>query len=143
MLKTCKRTITVCLVLALLVSLFGLFAVPAEAACLSAPQRPSASVHAYGCNYRVNWLGLGSFEYYRKEIKVSWIPVAGADGYEVRYVYNGSAATKKVTGTSTTIGCRDSFFFATSTLKLQVRAYQVVNGQKVYSNWSAARTILV
>lgn len=141
--KNAKRILAFCLSLVLLVSCFSSIAASANAASLSAPNKPQISVKAQGCNWQVNWAGFGSYEYYRKTATASWSAVSGADGYEVRYTYNGSTSTRTVSSAKFEITVRDWAYFATSTIKIQVRAYEIVNGKRVYSDWSASRTVLI
>ena len=138
-----KRFLALCLSVMLLVSCFGFLATPAGAASLSTPGKPQVTVKAQGCNWQKNWWGGGSFEYYRKTATATWSAVSGADGYEVRYTYNGSTATRVVSSASIQISVRDWAYFATSTMSVQVRAYKVVGGQKVYSSWSSTKTVLI
>lgn len=75
--------------------------------------------------------------------KISWSKVAGADGYAL-YKYNSSTKkyyyvkSTKYLSTTTSYGLkkgRGAYY--------KVRAYKIVNGKKVYSNYSSAKYVRV
>lgn len=75
--------------------------------------------------------------------KISWSKVAGADGYAL-YKYNSSTKkyyyvkSTKYLSTTTSYGLKKG-----SRTYYKVRAYKVVNGKKVYSNYSSAKYVRV
>ena len=75
--------------------------------------------------------------------KISWSKVAGADGYAL-YKYNSSTKkyyyvkSTKYLSTTTSYGLKKG-----SGAYYKVRAYKIVNGKKVYSNYSSAKYVRV
>src|SRR5699024_4688041 len=71
--------------------------------------------------------------------------VKGVDGWEVQYSIKDTfwkATTKDFPGTKTKLlrqTCKT--VHSNMTYYIRVRGYQTVNGEKIYSDWSAVKTI--
>lgn len=139
-----KRVVSFSLVLMMLFACFFGSVISVNAASLSKPNKPSVSTSIQGCNYTRNWFR-GYFKYYKKTSVVSWNKVSGADGYEFYYKFNScNPITKTVQGTSYTLKTETQFYLALSgKIQVKVRAYDIVNGSKVYSSWSPVRNIYI
>lgn len=78
-------------------------------------------------------------------VKVSWNKVSGASGYQIMTGGNSSMTVDDVTYTTT--GSSKSISYTRSkkafTRYFKVRSYKTVNGKKVYSNWSAVKSVSV
>lgn len=87
--------------------------------------------------------GVRATKYKSGVAKISWSKVAGADGYAL-YKYNSSTKkyyyvkSTKSLSTTTSYGLKKG-----SGAYYKVRAYKVVNGKKVYSNYSSAKYVRV
>ena len=78
----------------------------------------------------------------KKQMKVTVKKVSGASGYEVQYSTKASfrkAATKKLTKNSVTIKKLKS----KKKYYVRVRAYKIIDGEKVYTGYSARKTVRV
>lgn len=78
----------------------------------------------------------------KKQMKVTVKKVSGASGYEVQYSTKASfqkAATKKLTKNSVTIRKLKS----QKKYYVRVRAYKIIDGEKVYTGYSARKTVRV
>lgn len=137
-----KKVFSLCLAMLLLVSCFFFAAGTVNAASLSTPRKPSVSTTIEGENYKRVWL-FGYYESFSKTMKVTWNKIDGADGYEFYYKINScTPEVKTVKQNSYTLKARTSFYLPVSgKIQVKVRAFDVVNGVKVYSSWSPVRTI--
>ena len=74
----------------------------------------------------------------KKALKISWTKVKGADGYEVfrSTKKNSGYGTKPYFSTKKTTYTNNKNLKAGKTYYYKVRAYKLVEGQKVYSDWS-------
>lgn len=71
-------------------------------------------------------------------IRVTWDPVSGADGYEYVFYYFWDT-DNSVTDTGETAEPGQSMYFQDATnLKMEVRAFRLVNGEKVYGEWNSS-----
>ena len=70
-------------------------------------------------------------------VRVTWDPVPQVDGYEYRfYVFWGSS--NEIQDQGDTAEAHASVFFQDNeNIKVEVRAYKAVNGEKQYSAWSS------
>lgn len=94
----------------------------------------------------VSKMNIGTVTSKKKQITVKWKKVAGVTGYQVQYAndkkFKKSKKTVTVKGakkTSRTIKKLKS----KKTYYVRVRNYKVINGKKVYSKWSKAKSIKV
>ncbi|MDO5294689.1 MAG: hypothetical protein Q4F05_18285, partial [bacterium] len=88
---------------------------------------------------------ISSIKTSKKKVTVSWKKVSGATGYEV-YKYNTSKKKYQKVKTITkagTVKYTSSNLKAGTTAKYKVRAYKTVGSKKIYSNYSAAKSIKV
>ena len=78
-----------------------------------------------------------------KTVKVSWKKISGANGYEVYRKTNSSSQYKKIkTVTSgNTLSYTNKKLTKNSKYYYKVRAYKIVNGQKIYSSYSSVKQI--
>ena len=81
----------------------------------------------------------------KKSITVTSSTVPGADGFEVQYSVRSDwwrASTVDFDGTTSGKLYRQTIktYHSNKTYYIRVRAYQVVDGEKVYSDWSPAKT---
>lgn len=80
----------------------------------------------------------------KKQFKATWKKVSGVTGYQIQYSTNKSF--KKGNKTVTVKGAKKTSA-AVKKLKskkkyyVRIRTYKTVNGKKVYSSWSSAKTI--
>lgn len=74
----------------------------------------------------------------KKALKISWTKVKGADGYEVfrSTKKNSGYGTKPYFSTTKTSYTNNKNLKTGKTYYYKVRAYKLVEGQKVYSDWS-------
>ena len=78
-----------------------------------------------------------------KTVKVSWKKVSGANGYEV-YRKSGSSAKYSIVQTVTsgnTLSYTNKKLIKNSKYYYKVRAYRIVNGEKIYSSFSTVKQI--
>ena len=78
-----------------------------------------------------------------KTVKVSWKKVYGANGYEV-YRKSGSSAKYSIVQTVTsgnTLSYTNKKLVKNSKYYYKVRAYRIVNGEKIYSSFSTVKQI--
>lgn len=78
-----------------------------------------------------------------KTIKVSWKKVSGANGYEV-YRKAGSGAKYSIVQTinsGNTLSYTNKNLVKNSKYYYKVRAYKIVNGEKIYSSYSTVKQI--
>ena len=70
--------------------------------------------------------------------KVTWNKVAGADGYEIYRAtsQSGSYSLKKTVASGSNLSYTNTGLTTGKTYYYKVRAYRLVNGKKVYSNYS-------
>ncbi len=71
---------------------------------------------------------------------ISWSKVNGSNGYELYYSYNKDSAYKKVKSLSKTYYTHSAASKSKSCY-YKVRAYKKVNGEKIYSSFSAVRKL--
>lgn len=71
--------------------------------------------------------------YYIQNVDVQWTDQTGVDGYE--YVIKNEKKKKIKSSTTSSNGCECSVD-NTMAYNIQVRAYSIINGQKVYGEWS-------
>lgn len=69
------------------------------------------------------------------KIKLTWSAVSGANGYEV-YQYNSSTKRYSSVATVTGISCTRGSLNTGQKYIFKIRAYQTVNGEKVYGDYS-------
>ena len=79
----------------------------------------------------------------KKQFTATWKKAPTVDGYQIQYATNKkftkakSVTVKKAATTKTTVKklkAKQKYF-------VRVRAYKTINGKKVYSNWSKAKTV--
>lgn len=78
-----------------------------------------------------------------KTIKVSWKKVSGANGYEV-YRKAGSGAKYSIVQTinsGNTLSYTNKKLIKNSKYYYKVKAYRIVNGEKIYSSFSTVKQI--
>ena len=75
-----------------------------------------------------------------KTIKISWSKISGAKGYEV-YRSNSKKGTYSKISTTNNLSYTNSKLSKKKTYYYKVRAYKVVNNQKVYSSFSSIKSI--
>ena len=73
--------------------------------------------------------------------KITWKKVAGADGYEVTYK-DTTATSYKTLGTTTKLNITQKDLKVGRTYQYRVRAYRLVDGEKVYGLYSTAVYLL-
>ncbi len=74
---------------------------------------------------------------------LKWSAVTGATGYQVYYSTNNSDYKKAVSTTSKTASKTFSKSAKGKKMYFKVRAYKKVNGQTIYGNWSAVKSIVI
>ena len=81
----------------------------------------------------------------KKQVKVSWKKVSGADGYVVQYASNSKLkGAKKVTvKKGTTIAKTTKRLKSGKKYNFRVRAYKTIDGKKVYAKYSGKKSVRV
>ena len=74
---------------------------------------------------------------------LKWSAVTGATGYQVYYSTNNSDYKKAVSTTSKTASKTFSKSTKGKKIYFKVRAYKKVNGQTIYGNWSAVKSVVI
>lgn len=140
--KKAKRFFSFAFAMAMLFAcLFGLSATASAASSLSKVKGVSYELDVVKSDVKI-----GIWTVYQKKATVTWSAVSGADGYEVEYNYNNQY-TKTVSTTSRTWSCGYNTHgpFAGANIyplyTVRVRAYEIVNGRKVYGPWSSRKTL--
>lgn len=117
---------------------------PAPSTSTSAPAaQTTAQPEAPKNNKKVN---VASAKAGKKSVKVTWKKVKGIKGYQIQYSTNKkfkkgnkTITVKSTKSTSATIKKLKS----KKTYYVRMRTYKVVNGKKVYSAWSKAKSVKV
>lgn len=117
---------------------------PAPSTSTSAPAaQTTAQPAAPKNNKKVN---VASAKAGKKSVKVTWKKVKGIKGYQIQYSTNKkfkkgnkTITVKSTKSTSATIKKLKS----KKTYYVRMRTYKVVNGKKVYSAWSKAKSVKV
>ena len=80
-----------------------------------------------------------------KKATIKWSKIAGANGYDVYRATskNGSYSKVKSITSSSTVSYTDSKLTSGKTYYYKVRAYRTVDGKKVYSSYSAVKSIKI
>lgn len=80
-----------------------------------------------------------------KAFKASWKKVSGVKGYELRYSTSKTMKSAKTVSISkaSTVSKTVKKLKSKKTYYVQIRTYKVVNGKKLYSDWSKAAAIKV
>lgn len=81
----------------------------------------------------------------KKSFKLSWKKVSGITGYEIQYS-TSKKFTKKTTKTATVKGAKKTSatvkkLKAKKTYYVRIRTYKTIKGKKVYSSWSAVKSV--
>ena len=79
----------------------------------------------------------------KKKVTIKWKKVNDASGYEIYRATskNGKYTKAKTITKSSTISCTDSNLASKKNYYYKVRAYKTINGKKIYSSYSAIKTI--
>lgn len=75
----------------------------------------------------------------KKKVTVKWSKVAGANGYQIKYVQSGKTKYKLVKSAKTVKKVVTKLKTGKK-VKVKVRAYRSVNGKAVYGAWSSAKS---
>lgn len=78
-----------------------------------------------------------------KEMTATWKKVGGADGYQIQYGTSAKDAKKVTVKGKTNTSVTLKKLTAGKTYFVRVRAYKVVNGQKVYTSYSAKKSVVI
>ena len=96
-------------------------------------------------HYYINRQSIKSVTAAKKAFTVKWTKNSSAKGYEVWYSTSSSfssSTTKKKTYTSnSTVSKKYTSLKAGKKYYVKVRSYKLLNGDKVYSAWSATKTV--
>ena len=118
--------------------------VPAPSTSTSAPAAQTTAQPAAPKNNKK--VKVASAKAGKKSIKVTWKKVKGIKGYQIQYSTNNkfkkgnkTITVKSTKSTSATIKKLKS----KKTYYVRMRTYKVVNGKKVYSAWSKAKSVKV
>ncbi len=76
-----------------------------------------------------------------QKVTLKWSAVTGATGYQVYYSTNNSDYKKVVSTTSKSASKTFSKSAKGKKIYFKVRAYKKVNGQTIYGNWSAVKSV--
>ena len=123
---------------------------PAQPAPSTAPAQqapaPSTSTSAPAAPKNNKKVKVASAKAGKKSVKVTWKKVKGIKGYQIQYSTNKkfkkgnkTITVKSTKSTSATIKKLKS----KKTYYVRMRTYKVVNGKKVYSAWSKAKSVKV
>ncbi len=118
--------------------------VPAPSTSTSAPAAQTTTQPAAPKNNKK--VNVASAKAGKKSVKVTWKKVKGIKGYQIQYSTNKkfkkgnkTITVKSTKSTSATIKKLKS----KKTYYVRMRTYKVVNGKKVYSAWSKAKSVKV
>lgn len=78
-----------------------------------------------------------------KKVTVKWSKVTGASGYQVYRATseNGTYSLKKTVTSGSTLSYTNTGLTTGKSYYYKVRAYKIVNGKKIYSNYSSIKSI--
>lgn len=71
-------------------------------------------------------------------MRVSWDPVPGADGYEYVFYYFWDTDNSVTEAGETAEAGKSMYFQDATNLRMEVRAYRLADGSKVYGEWNAS-----
>ena len=77
----------------------------------------------------------------KKKLVVKWKAVYKATGYELQYSTSNTFVSGKTKTVLTKQKSENFKLKKNTTYYIRIRAYQVINGKKVYSSWSATKSI--
>lgn len=76
-----------------------------------------------------------------RKIKVKYTKTTGADGFQIRYTRNGKTTTK--TYSTLKSATKSTAKLSKGTYKVKVRAFTKTESKKLYSKWTAEKTVKV
>lgn len=74
------------------------------------------------------------------QIRLSWTKTEGASGYEIQRYGSGKYSTIKTITSGSTLTYTDRYLIASTTYKYRIRAFGIVDGKRVYGNYSSVDT---
>ena len=79
-----------------------------------------------------------------KSLKITWSKkTTQVTGYQIQYSTGSSFSSAKIkaVGKNSTVSTTLTGLKAKTTYYVRVRTYKIVNGEKVYSGWSAVKSV--